>query len=62
MKIFLAPRFDLFVLEVKVVNDIGDWIVLQGKNCSDLMPFHGVELDEGEQQKLTKWLSEHDCK
>lgn len=58
---FFAARIDLFKLEVKIVNDIGDWIVIQGEDCRELPPYYGIELDEGEQLKLTKWLNEHGC-
>jgi hypothetical protein len=60
MKIYFASRFDVMKMEVKIENDIGDFIVLQGEDCRDLVPYFGVKLDDGEQAKLTKWLGEHD--
>lgn len=59
MKIFFGANIQDMTLSVKIVNDIGDFIVLEGKDCRDLIPYYGIELNEGEQQRLTKWLSEH---
>ena len=58
MKLFFTAEMATMTYTVKIVNDNGEFIALRGIRCDDHMPAYGIELDEGSQEKLTKWINE----
>lgn len=57
MKFFFVAEMATMNYTVKIVNDIGEFIALRGVRCDDHIPAYGIELDEGSQETLTKWIN-----
>lgn len=56
MKLFFGVFIDQFQAAVSIENEFKESIQLLGSVCHDLVPYHGIELDEGEEQRLYEWI------
>lgn len=60
MKIFFQVAFNGNDACVLISKDKGSQITLIGKQCEDRMPYCGIQLCLGEDEKLIKWLNKKD--
>ena len=60
MKIFYAVNFGTENCTMRIINDNEESMNFFGSRDSDCMPYFGMKLYEGEEEKLIKFLSQTD--
>ncbi len=56
MKIFVITEMIDMSISVKILKDDGQSIILRGGRCDQHIPAYGIDLFEGEQERLIEWL------
>lgn len=57
MRISMGSEFGSRSKFLRIDDDNGHWIVLEGESSNHHIPFYGMTLDEGEEERLRKWLN-----
>ncbi len=56
MKIIMGGNGSRREIRINLEDEQGNYIVLLGTEANDYRPFYATQLDEGEDERLRKWL------